>query len=62
MLTQDMIDVIGHILRPFISRNLVISRNWPYPAAIHILQLAISCSHSNPPYAYAFHALIACSL
>ena len=36
MLTQGMTDGIDHILRPFISRN------WPYPAAIHILQLSIS--------------------
>lgn len=56
MLTQDMIDVIGHILRPFISRS------WSYPPAVHILQLALSCSHSNPPYAYTFRALMACAL
>lgn len=30
--------------------------------AVHILQLVISCSHSNPPYAYTFRALMACSL
>ena len=42
MLTQDMIDVIDHILRPSISRNQ------PYPAAIQIPHMPMRSTRSWP--------------
>lgn len=51
MLTQDMIDVIDHILRPFISCS------WSYPAAIQIPHMPMRSTRSWPdPSKHATHS------